>query len=37
VRHTKGDAKDTSDMFDTVVQMAMQNYSRWARGEMDMQ
>ena len=36
LRRTQAMVRDSKEMRDTAVQMAMQNYSRWAKGEMDM-
>ena len=36
LRRTQAMVRDSKEMFDTAVQMAMQNYSRWAKGEMEM-
>ncbi len=37
LRRTQSMVRDSKEMIDAAIQMAMQNYPRWARGETEMQ
>ena len=37
LRRTQAMVRDSKDMIDAAIQMAMQNYPRWAKGETEMQ